>query len=125
MELKPGFNIVTEKIESYEEMTILEFFRRICERKEIPRRITVTGLDTLLINSCGATEMVKFIFSLLKEGQNSKIVRPSTVVQFIVNGNLVKDTRISLKTKDGNIPLEGLFYGELTRQTPEWVHAVR
>ena len=125
MGLKQGFNIVTKTIESYDEITILELFSRICKSEQIPTRITVTGLDTLLLNSCNATEMVKYIFTLLKRGENSKIIRTSAVVQFIVNGNLVKDTKISLKTKDDYIHLEGLFYGELTRQTPEWVHAVR
>jgi len=125
MKLKSGFNIVEKEYESFETMTILEFLGNIHKDEQIPRRVTVNGLDTLLLNSCEQEEMVQFISGLLRKGQEKGLIRPTTTVQFIINGEITKDVHTKIKVRNEYISLEKLFYGGLTRQAPDWVHAVR
>ena len=125
MQLKPGFNIVENEYESFDTMTILELLRRIYRNESIPRRVTVRGLDILLSNSYEQEEMVHFISSFLREGQNQGLIRPTTTIQFVINGNISKDIHTCIKVRNEYISLENLFYGGLTRQAPDWVHAVR
>jgi len=87
--------------------------------------VTVKGLDTLLLNSCDLEEMVLFIGELLRDGQSKGRIRPSTVVQFIVNGKITKDVHTKIKVRNEYISLESLFYGKVSWLAPGWVHAVR
>jgi hypothetical protein len=126
MKLQSGFNIVEKKYEPFENsMTIVEFLGNIHRNERIPSRVTVKGLDTLLLNSCDQEEMIGFISNLLREGQSKGLLRPATTVQFIVEGKITKDVHTKLKIRDEYINLEKLFYGKITRLAPDWVHAVR
>lgn len=126
MKLQPGFNIVEREYEPFENlMTIIEFLGNIHRNERIARRVTVKGLDTLLLNSCDREEMIGFISTLLREGQSKGLIRPATTVQFIVSGKITKDVHTKIKVRDEYINLEKLFYGEISRQAPDWVHAVR
>jgi hypothetical protein len=126
MKLQPGFNIVEREYEPFENsMTIIEFLGNIHRNERIPHRVTVRGLDTLLLNSCDQEEMIGFISNLLREGLGKGLLRPATTVQFIVSGKITKDMHKKIKVRDEYINPEKLFYGEISRQAPDWVHAVR
>lgn len=126
MKLQSGFNIVEKEYEPFEDsMTIIEFLGNIHRNEGIPRRVTVKGLDTLLLNSCDREEMIGFISNLLREGQSKGLLRPTTTVQFIMGGKITKDVHTKIKVRDEYINLEKLFYGEISRLAPDWVHAVR
>jgi len=126
MKLQSGFNIVEKEYEPFENsMTIIEFLGNIYRNEKIPHKVTVEGLDTLLLNSCDREEMIGFISTLLREGQSKGLIRPATTVQFIVSGKITKDVHTKIKVRDEYINLEKLFYGEISRQAPDWVHAVR
>jgi hypothetical protein len=126
MKLQPGFNIVEREYEPFENsMTIIEFLGNIYRNERISHRVTVRGLDTLLLNSYDQEEMIGFISNLLREGQSKGLLRPATTVQFIVSGKITKDVHTKIKIRDEYINLEKLFYGEILRQAPDWVHAVR
>jgi hypothetical protein len=126
MKLQSGFNIVEKEYEPFENsMTIIEFLGNIRRDERIPQRVTVKGLDTLLLNSCDQEEMIGFVSNLLREGQSKGLIRPATTVQFIVSGKITKDVHTKIKVRDEYINLEKLFYGMISRQAPDWVHAVR
>lgn len=126
MKLQSGFNIVEKEYELFENsMTIIEFLRNIHRNENIPHRVTVKGLDTLLLNSCDREEMIEFVSTLLREGQSKGLLRPTTTVQFIVCGKITKDVHTKIKIRDEYINLEKLFYGKISRLAPDWVHAVR
>lgn len=126
MKLQQGFNIVEREYEPFENsMTIIEFLGNIYRNERIASRVTVRGLDTLLLNSCDREEMIGFVSNLLREGQIKGLIRPATTVQFIVSGKITKDVHTKIKVRDEYINLEKLFYGEISRQAPDWVHAVR
>ena len=126
MKLQSGFNIVEKKYEPFKNsMTIVEFLGNIHRNERISHRVTVNGLDTLLLNSCDQEEMIGFISNLLREGQSKGLIRPATTVQFIVKGKITKDVHTKLKIRDEYINLEKLFYGKISRLAPDWVHAVR
>jgi hypothetical protein len=126
MKLQSGFNIVEKEYEPFENsMTIIKFLGNIHRNERIASRVTVKGLDTLLLNSCDQEEMIGFISNLLREGQSKGLLRPTTTVQFIVEGKITKDVHTKIKVRDEYINLEKLFYGEISRQAPDWVHAVR
>ncbi|PXF60469.1 MAG: hypothetical protein C4B59_09350 [Candidatus Methanogaster sp.] len=98
MRLKRGFNIVENEYDHFEDtMTLLEFLNNIRRDEQIPSRLTVKGLDTLLLNSCDQEEMGMFIGELLRDGQSKGLIRTSTVVQFIVNGKITKDIHTKIK----------------------------
>lgn len=126
MRLKRGFNIVENEYDHFEDtMTLIEFLGDIRRNKQIPSRVTVKGLDTLLLNSCDQEEMGLFIGELLRDGQGRGLIRTSAVVQFIVNGKITKDIHTKIKVRKEYINLENLFYGKVSRLAPDWVHAVR
>ena len=126
MKLQPGFNIVEKEYEPFENsMTIIEFLGNIYRNERIPHRVTVRGLDTLLLNSYDREEMIGFISNLLRDGLGKGLLRPTTTVQFIVSGKITKDVHTKIKIRDEYINLEKLFYGVISRQAPDWVHAVR
>ena len=126
MKLQSGFSIVGREYEPFENsMTIIEFLGNIHRNEWIPSRVTVKGLDTLLLNSCDQEEMIGFISNLLREGQSKGLLRPATTVQFIVSGKIMKDVHTKIKIRDEYINLEKLFYGKVSRLAPDWVHAVR
>ena len=126
MRLKHGFNIVENEYDHFEDtMTLIEFLGDIRRNKQIPSRVTVKGLDTLLLNSCDQEEMGMFIGELLRDGQSKGLIRTSTVVQFIVDGKITKDIHTKIKVRKEYINLENLFYGKVSRLAPDWVHAVR
>lgn len=126
MNLPAGFNIVGKEYESFENsMTIIEFLGNIHRNEKVPPKVTVKGLDTLLFNSCDQEEMIEFVSNLLRDGQSKGLLRPSATVQFIVKGKITKDVHIKIKMRDEYINLERLFYGEIKRLGPDWVHAVR
>ncbi|CAD6493688.1 MAG: hypothetical protein LAKADJCE_00559 [Candidatus Argoarchaeum ethanivorans] len=119
MRLKHGFNIVENEYDRFENiMTLLEFLGDIRRNKQIPSRVTVKGLDTLLLNSCDQEEMGMFIGELLRDGQSKGLIRTSTVVQFIVDGKITKDIHTKIKVRNEYINLENWL-------APDWVHAVR
>ena len=126
MKLQSGFNIVEKEYEPFKDaMTIIEFLGTIHRNERIPRRVTVNGLDTLLFNSSDREEMIGFISNLLREGQSKGLLRPATTVQFIVCGKITKDVHTKIKIRDEYINLERLFYGQISRLAPDWVHVVR
>ena len=126
MRLKRGFNIVLNEYDRFENiMTLLEFLGDIRRNKQIPSRVTVKGLDTLLLHSCDQEEMGMFISELLRDGQSKGLIRPSAVVQFLVDGEITKDIHTKIKVRNEYINLENLFYGKVSRLAPDWVHAVR
>ena len=126
MRLKHGFNIVLNEYDHFEDtMTLLEFLGDIRRNKQIPSRVTVKGLDTLLLNSCDQEEMGVFIGELLRDGQSKGLIRPSIVVQFLLGGEITKDIHTKIKVRNEYINLENLFYGKVSRLAPDWVHAVR
>jgi len=126
MRLKHGFNIVLNEYDHFEDtLTLLEFLGDIRRNKQIPSRVTVKGLDTLLLNSCDQEEMGVFIGELLRDGQSKGLIRPSIVVQFLLGGEITKDIHTKIKVRNEYINLENLFYGKVSRLAPDWVHAVR
>ena len=126
MRLKHGFNIVLNEYDHFEDtLTLLEFLGDIRRNKQIPSRVTVKGLDTLLLNSCDQEEMGVFIGELLRDGQSKGLIRPSIVVQFLLGGEITKDIHTKIKVRNEYINLENLFYGKVSRLAPDGVHAVR
>ena len=112
-------------IQSDPEIVVRMSVNNIRRDEQIPSRVTVKGLDTLLLNSCDQEGMEMFIGELLRDGQSKGLIRTSAVVQFIVNGKITKDIHTKIKVRNEYINLENLFYGKVSRLAPDWVHVVR
>lgn len=126
MKLKSGFNIVEKEYEPLKDtMTIIEFLGRIHRSEPLPQRVTVRGLDTLIFNAVDNEEMILFMRNLLRDGQGKGLIRPNTVVQFMVGGKIMKDMHTKLKIRNDYISLENLFSSQITRMAPDWIHAVK
>ena len=115
MTRRPGYNLVTERMEdTEEELPALSYFRILASRRSPPRRVTVTGLEDLLYEADEdeRDEVVRKLRNLLREGGPTG----PQAIQFLLDGELVDDDVFSVRIKRGGdavyIPVGNLFVEE-------------
>lgn len=69
---------------TYEELSIVEFLRRVERREKLPYDVTVTGLDDYLAASEDPRETAKYVHRILRDRVNFVMTR-NPVVQFVVD----------------------------------------
>lgn len=126
MNLQPGYNIVTTRIEETdEEYPTLAFLRRVAANKAVSTPVTVTGLEDLLYHA--DEEARNATVDLLRTTlRKSSSIRTGGVVQLLFDGKIVHDDRFRLRTeREGDavyLAIGELFVEEPQRLSPE--HAV-
>lgn len=89
MTLELGYHIMsTDAVEehnheTYEELSVVEFLRRVERREELPYDMTVTGLDDYLAASDDPEETAEYVHRVLRDRVNFVLTR-NPVVQFVV-----------------------------------------
>lgn len=126
MSLQPGYNIVTEAVaETDTELTALEFFRKLIWNAEIETPVTVTHLDTLLLDTDEGDrgDMLARFRRILRE---SSSLDSFDAVQFLIDGHLVEDVQFRVRIEHRNeavyLDIGAMFVEEPQRLSPE--HAV-
>lgn len=115
MALQQGYNIVTERIaDTDNELTALEFFRKLAADQPVECPVTVTGIEDLLYN---ATEVSRsdIVRELQQVLRRTRSIQSMDAVQFYVNGEIVDDNtvRIRIERTQGGVYLNiGQFFVE-------------
>lgn len=117
MALHPGYNVVTQEVESTEKSyAALAFFRRLATDQPVDARVTVTDLEDLLYHADEDERdaVVRRLRDVLRE---TRSFSGPTAVQFLVDGELVDDDAFTLRIERGGSPVY-LRVGDLFVEQP-------
>ena len=124
MSLRPGYNIVTERVaETDSELAALEFFRKIALDEEIDSPVTVMGLEVLLYN-VDESERSDVLHTLRQTIRNTRSLSSMDAVQFVIDGRLVDDVefRVRIERSGGGVYLD---VGQMFVEEPQSVSAAQ
>lgn len=122
MALDQGYNIVTEPVaDTSNELTALEFFRKLAADHPVECPVTVTGLDDLLYNATENSRS-KVIRELQQVLRRTRSIQSMDAVQLYVDGTIVDDNafRIRIERSQGGVYLN---VGQLFVEEPKPVSA--
>ncbi|MFB6187961.1 MAG: hypothetical protein ABEI86_13995, partial [Halobacteriaceae archaeon] len=122
MPLKPGYNIVTERVADTDtSMAALEFFRHVADNDPIETPVTVTGLEDLLYDAV-EDEQGEILVLLRNALRKTDSLGSMDAVQFIIDGQIIDDVefRIRIERSEGGVYLDigQMFVEEPQRLTP-------
>lgn len=115
MSASPGYHIVTDPLKGdWEQLTALQFFRSISYGEDIPKWVTVTGLEELLLYLDGneETETIVFLNRLLTQTTSGSPI----AVQFLIDGTVTKDNRVYVEPSSS--PGTRLYVDAMFRDPP-------
>ena len=101
-----------------DQMSIVEFLRRIHRMENIPYDVTVYGLDDYIISSENSGAACRHIHGLLRDRVNFLITRNPRIL-FIVDELEYWDTAV-IPQDNEEIPLSDIFYGGLEHEGADW-----
>lgn len=122
-DLDIGYHVIDEDaLDDYgvfdEEMSIVEFLRRLKRREEIPHDMTVRGLDDYLLGVDDAEEACDYIHRLLRDRVNYLNLR-NPRVQFVVD-DVENWSGPVIPTGNKPIKLNRIFHGSMEQSGPGW-----
>lgn len=122
MALHQGYNIVTEPVtDTDNELTALEFFRKLAADQPVECPVTVTGLDELLYNATedSRSDIIRELQQVLRR---TRSVQSMDAVQFCVEGSIMDDAafRIRIERSHGGVYLN---VGQLFVEKPKPISA--
>lgn len=126
MPLKPGYNIVTERVADTEtSMGALEFFRHVAADDTVETPITVTGLEDLLYDAV-EEERDEILVSLRNTLRETGSLGSMDAVQFLIDGQIVEDVafRVRIERSEGGVYFD---IGQMCVEKPQLLspsHAV-
>ena len=123
MTLEIGYHVMsTEAAEDHgtydDDLSIVEFLRRIDRREDLPLDVTVTGLDHYLAAADDPRDAAEYVHTMLRDRVNF-ILNQSPVVQFVV-GDLEHWEGGMLPVDDTDVRLVTIFGGSLDQEGPGW-----
>ena len=124
MSLQPGYNIVTERVaDTDNELSALEFFRKIAADEDVEPPVTVTRLEDLLYH-VDEQERSEVLQSLRQTMWKSRSLSSMDAVQFVVEGRLVDDVefRVRIERTEGGVYLD---VGQMFVEEPQSVSAAQ
>lgn len=123
MTLEIGYHVMTaeaaDDLGTYDdELSIVEFLRRVDQREELPLDVTVTGLDHYLAAADDPGDTAEYVHTMLRDRVNF-ILNQSPVVQFVVDDVEHWDGGV-VPVGDTDIRLVTIFGGSLDQEGPGW-----
>lgn len=121
--LNAGYNISEResieegKYERFEEMSVLQFLRKVKRRESIPSKITILGLDLLLLEE-GMDRYVRKVLS----NASDHFFRRNPVIQFIVE-ELVMNLEPKVRVDNKEVRLTPIFGNRLTQEDVDWYYS--
>jgi len=114
MSLDIGFHVHSENaVERHgrfdDQMSVVEFLRRIKQTENLPYDITVYGLDDFLRGAEDPLEACEYVHGILRDHVNFLLTR-NPRVQFIVEDLEYWDEPV-LRNNGSEIPLNCIFHG--------------
>jgi hypothetical protein len=101
-----------------DEMSIVEFLRRVNQMNNLPYNITVHGLDVYLQGAENSEELCSYINGVFSERVNF-LLNKNPIVQFVVDDVEFWDEPV-IPDDDGDIQLNTMFHGSLEPEGPSW-----
>lgn len=125
MSLDIGFHVHSEDaVERHgtfdDEMSIVEFLRRVKRMESLPYDITVYGLDDFLRGADNPLKACDYVHRILREHINF-LLTENPRVQFVVEGLEYWDEPV-LRNDGDEIPLASIFHG-IEQQGSGWYHS--
>lgn len=122
MALHQGYNIVTEPVaDTDNELTALEFFRKLAADQPVECPVTVTDLEDLLYNATedSRSEIIRELQQVLRK---TRTIQSMDAVQFYMDGSIVDDNtfRIRIERSHGGVYLN---IGQLFVEKPKPISA--
>jgi hypothetical protein len=100
------------------EMSVVEFLRRVDKMDDLPYNVTVHGLDTYLQGAEDPEEISSYINGVFSERVNF-LLNKNPIVQFVVDDVEFWDEPV-IPDDDGDIRLNIVFQGNLQPEGPSW-----
>jgi hypothetical protein len=112
MQLELGYHVMSreaanERGEFDDQMSIVEFLRRLDQREDLPLDVTVYGLDDYLLSAADPDDACDHIHSLLRD-RASHISLQQPCIQFVVDEIEYWDEPV-IPAEDGDIGLSSIF----------------
>ncbi|MFC7215122.1 hypothetical protein ACFQO4_13675 [Saliphagus sp. GCM10025334] len=101
-----------------DELSIVEFLRRVQRREEIPLDVTVYGLDQYFDVCDDPEAAAEYVHTILRDRVNY-ILNQSPVIQFVVE-NVEHWEGAVLPLDDTDIRLRRIFSGSFQQEAPGW-----
>lgn len=101
-----------------DEMSVVEFLRRVDQMGDLPYNVTVHGLDTYLQGAKNPEELCSFINRIFSERVNF-LLNKNPIVQFVVDDIEFWDEPV-IPDDDEDIRLNLVFQGSLEPEGPSW-----
>ena len=122
--LSVGYNLVErksigDKYEEIEEKTsIINFLRQIKRRKEIPKKVAVIGLGSLLFQDI----KMRYIRRILSDSTGYFFKR-NPIIMFVIEERLVIDREPKIRFMGREIKIYPIFGNRLIQRDVDWFHA--
>ncbi|MFQ6044588.1 MAG: hypothetical protein ACE5PV_27360 [Candidatus Poribacteria bacterium] len=119
-----GYNFITRSAincgdakEFRQKLSIIEFLRRIKVHELKPGEYTVFGLSELFTRfGCSVEQISQLLLDILNDSSvKNRLDSSGSVVQFIINGELVTGRYLSMRVEEQEIPLTPIF-GTMLKQ---------
>lgn len=123
MTLEIGYHVMTTEAAKEhgtydDELSIVEFLRRVDQREDLPLDVTIHGLDRYLAASDDPRESAEYVHTVLRDRVNF-VLNQSPVVQFIVED--VEHWEGGILPVDGeDIRLVTIFGGSFDQEGSGW-----
>jgi hypothetical protein len=104
---------------TYEELSVVEFLRRLERREELPYDMTITGLDDYLAASEDPREAAEYVHTVLRDRVNFVLTR-NPVVQFVVEDVEHWKGGGVIPVGEEKVRLVTIFGGSVTQEGPGW-----
>jgi hypothetical protein len=121
--MEVGYNLVERRLlgkdleEIGDKMSIIEFLRRLKRRQPIKRKISVVGLDELLLSG---EEASSYIRSILVKSTGTLWMY---IVQFPLNGELVLNREPKIRYKSREVGLTAIFGNRIRPKMTGYFHS--
>ena len=121
MTLEIGYHVMSkDAADSHgtydDELSIVEFLRRVKRREELPLDLTVVGLDEYIKTADDAAEAVEYVHTILRDRVNF-ILNRNPVVQFVVHD--VEHWKGGvIPVGETDVRLHAIFGGSLDQEGP-------
>lgn len=106
-----GYNILLKEEhppEDFSKMSIIEFLRRTREKKELPKKVAIYGLEILLLANEDLREATRSIRNILR-ANNRTFREMGYIFLFIPRSELYEDGSVYIKIGDKKADISSLF----------------
>jgi len=121
--MEVGYNLIERKLmgkefeEIKEKMSIIEFLRRLHRRQTINQKISVTGLEEVLLTG---PETARYIRGILINSTNTLRTH---IIQFPINGELTLNKEPKIRYKSKEISMTPIFGNRIKLKTIGFFHS--